>query len=408
METGIQQRDGGRAVILQAHQRAVAAADVAVDQVAFDVGSAAGKAHLDAPSVDQRIVDHLAACCVVQIDAIVRTGGNQIGPQHAPVLLRDAFAVAAVRFAGGAAAQRQADALARLPEQAHLAQHRVLFEQVIAAAALGEGTVADPVAAAFDKVGDQVAPDAPAARRHQVDRRHRVGHRAHAVVAQRIALYPAVVGKAALVAVDLEVGVEVHDDIVERDEVAGCAGDVKGMFAITLLFAHAPYGQVFKAPVRRRHIKAFAQLQFDLDAAGLLGAQHDVGRFGPCARDVDGQPGKAVAPRQQRDHVARRRGGDRVAHFVADGYDTAPARRALQRRCSAGAHARDDVPLGSGNAAVEPRQRRRRPLADGDDDVVVTSGSLGDIGRQRARRDAACLQEQGAGQREHAAGQQQP
>jgi hypothetical protein len=146
-------------------------------------------------------------------------------------LLDDALTVAAIRLAAAAAAEGQADPAARIPLQALLAQHHVLLEQGARTGALGEHAVADTVALKLDEVRDQIAPDDPVAGRHHVDRRHRFRRRARRAVGDRVPFDQAVVGKAPVLAVDLEVGVEIADPVVHGREMVGAADHVEGMLA---------------------------------------------------------------------------------------------------------------------------------------------------------------------------------
>ncbi|EEF24968.1 conserved hypothetical protein, partial [Ricinus communis] len=384
-------------VIERAHAGAVAGADGAVDQVADDVGAALRIAHVDAAGVEQGIVHDAGLGPAVDVDAGVRAAGDEVVADQAMVLLGDAAAVAALRPGGTAAAEGQADALARLALQLLFAQHRIVLERGAGAGAFRECAVTGAVAPGLDEVRDQVAADGPAAGRDQVDRRHRPGGVARRAVGERVVVDQAAVGKAAAAAVDLQVGVEVADGVVHRREMVAVAAHVEGVLAGRIDAARAADRQVLETPPRLLHREALARIELDQHRAGALRLQCDRRVLGALA--ARGQHlAEAVGARQQGDHVARLRVRQRRAHvgFAAGEALHAPAggivhagrgKRQQRRGLRARGQGRQQVTLPF--AAIQRQQRLAHPRAGagGQPGAVVA-----EIGPERARRQAQPLQ----------------
>jgi hypothetical protein len=248
----IQGADAGGQVVFGMQCGAVPAADRTVHEVAFDGGCALDEANHDAAGVDQGVVQNPAVGPAVDIDAIVGTEGDEVRFDRGAFLLDRARVVTAAACAGASAAQGQPDAPPRCTAQQVLAKDDVALETVVGATALHESAVADAVALGLDEVADEIAADRPAAGRDEVEGRHGVVGLPGCRVGHRVALDPSVVGKAPVLAIHLDVGVEVEQGVVAGDEIRRLADHVKGVFALRMVAAHAANRQILEAPERRR------------------------------------------------------------------------------------------------------------------------------------------------------------
>src|SRR6187402_2722263 len=83
-------------VVGRAQRGAIAGAQEAVDEIAFDPGVAPGKAHGDSAGIDERVVQDGHAVAPVHVDAVVGTGLDEIRADRAARVLDGTVARTAV------------------------------------------------------------------------------------------------------------------------------------------------------------------------------------------------------------------------------------------------------------------------------------------------------------------------
>lgn len=105
----------------------------------------------------------------------------------------------------------------------------------------------------------------PSAGADKVYRRNRVGRIAWPAVCQGVVLDQSVVGPVAVLAVDLDLSVEVFDPIVPYDSAVGLADHVESVLATAVLLAMASNDKVLEYPVGCRDVKAFSDRELQGD-----------------------------------------------------------------------------------------------------------------------------------------------
>src|SRR5262245_32473249 len=131
----------------------------------------------------------------------------------------DALSITAERWIAAAATERKPDAASWHAAQAPLTHDHVAHETVIAAGTFGERTVAREIACSLDEIRDEISLDGPVAGGNQVDRRHRSIGLARRTIDECVVDDATMVRKAALIAIDFQVGIEVGDPVVLDDDV---------------------------------------------------------------------------------------------------------------------------------------------------------------------------------------------
>ena len=254
---------------------AIARAQAAFEQVAHRHGLRCRLARIDAGGVDEGVVGHQGIACAVQVDAEVIAMRHHVVGHHAVGQLHIAAAIAAEFLARRAAAQADAHPQARLRDAFGRADHQVALDARLLPGALDAHGVGGAVAAVLGGALDMVVGNLPAAGAHQIDQAHGQGGAPRHAVRQGAELQQPIIGPGTVLAVDLEVGVEVADAVVQDHGAAGAGNDVKGVLAVVVLRAGAAPIQVLEDPVRLIDHHCLQGRDHDLDAARLGRPQHD-------------------------------------------------------------------------------------------------------------------------------------
>ena len=229
-----------------------------------------------AAGVDEGVVRQQDLVALVHIQpGVVAVGHDVVGGQAQAVFIKVASLVSAQPGVCAAATKRNPDPNAGARYVVGRADHEVALDAAAFAGAFHENAERHHVAVALGKVAHQVVLHAPVVGAHEVKRHHRFQCFAGSRVGQRVVGQQPVVGPVSVVAVDLDVGVEVGDAVVAYGGEGGSAHHMKRVFAIVVPFAYAANVQVLKRPVRAVHQDAFDLAKLKPHGAGLLGAEHD-------------------------------------------------------------------------------------------------------------------------------------
>src|SRR6185369_14991798 len=136
----------------------------------------------------------------------------------------------------------------RLAAERVFAQHDVALEPLARTSTLRESAIADPIGPRLDEVADQIAADRPMACSDDVDGDDRAFGLTRACISDRVVFDQSVVGEAAVLAVHLEVGIEVDELVVARDEMRRGADYVERVFAMSIHFASTLDDEVPECP----------------------------------------------------------------------------------------------------------------------------------------------------------------
>ena len=284
MQTGVERQQRLAQIAVLPQQAAIARADRTINQVRDRPNQRFREPHIDPGGIQQRVVRQQDAGGSVDVNAGIAAKGDQVVPHRAVSRLIAGPAEVAVDAGTAAApAKRQPDAGSqrgtRTVAQVPLAQDHVAQEPGIAGRGLGITAVRDPVAVSLDEIGDQGVGNGPAAGRVEIDRHHRIAGPAGPAVQQGRKFDPAAIGEASLLAVDLDLRVEVLQHEVAQQGPLSAADDVKGVLAGGVVGTDAADCQILEVPVGGGQLEGFGHAGLDHGLAGMGGAQGDRRRW---------------------------------------------------------------------------------------------------------------------------------